>query len=106
MENKNDDAPQINHLSWLIGGAQGSGVDSSANIFSRACVLGGLWTYGLREYYRGSFRSFTRATGRNPHAENEVIGSDNVFIRQKHMLSIVAGSLQALGDISERVGTS
>src|SRR2546426_4558647 len=51
MENKNDDAPQINHLSWLIGGAQGSGVDSSANVFSRTCVLGGLWTYGLREYY-------------------------------------------------------
>jgi 2-oxoglutarate ferredoxin oxidoreductase subunit alpha len=35
----------------MIGGAQGSGVDSSANIFAGACVLGGLWTYGLREYY-------------------------------------------------------
>ena len=41
----------VNDLSWLIGGPQGSGVDSSANIFSRTCVLGGLWTYGLREYY-------------------------------------------------------
>jgi 2-oxoglutarate ferredoxin oxidoreductase subunit alpha len=35
----------------MIGGAQGSGVDSSANVFARACVLGGLWIYGLREYY-------------------------------------------------------
>lgn len=35
----------------MIGGAQGSGVDSSANIFSRACVLAGLWVYGTREYY-------------------------------------------------------
>jgi 2-oxoglutarate/2-oxoacid ferredoxin oxidoreductase subunit alpha len=40
-----------NNLSWMIGGAQGSGVDSSANIFSRACALGGLWIYGTREYY-------------------------------------------------------
>ena len=30
-----------NSLNWLIGGAQGSGVDSAANIFSRACAQGG-----------------------------------------------------------------
>ena len=35
----------------MIGGAQGSGVDSSANIFSRACALAGLWVFGTREYY-------------------------------------------------------
>ena len=35
----------------MIGGAQGSGVDSSANVFARACVLAGLWVYGTREYY-------------------------------------------------------
>ena len=35
----------------MIGGAQGSGVDSSANIFSRAFALGGLWIFGTREYY-------------------------------------------------------
>jgi len=35
----------------MTGGPQGSGVDSSANIFAGACVLGGLWTFGLREYY-------------------------------------------------------
>ncbi len=42
---------KINDLSWMTGGPQGSGVDSSANIFAGACVLGGLWTFGLREYY-------------------------------------------------------
>ena len=42
---------KTNELAWMIGGAQGSGVDSSANIFARACVLGGLWVFGTREYY-------------------------------------------------------
>jgi len=42
---------KVNDLSWMTGGPQGSGVDSSANIFAGACVLGGLWTFGLREYY-------------------------------------------------------
>jgi 2-oxoglutarate ferredoxin oxidoreductase subunit alpha len=40
-----------NSLSWLIGGAQGSGVDSAANIFSRACAQGGLHVFRKREYY-------------------------------------------------------
>lgn len=40
-----------NDLTWLIGGAQGSGVDSSANIFGRACAYGGLYVFGKREYY-------------------------------------------------------
>ncbi len=42
---------KINHLNWLIGGAQGSGVDSAANMFARACASGGLHVYGQREYY-------------------------------------------------------
>src|SRR5712691_12204988 len=37
---------KVNDLSWMTGGPQGSGVDSSANIFAGACVLGGLWTFG------------------------------------------------------------
>ena len=35
---------------WMAGGPQGSGVDSSANIFARACCYGGLHVYGKREY--------------------------------------------------------
>src|SRR5213594_1418611 len=42
---------KVNDLSWMTGGPQGSGVDSSANIFAGACAIGGLWTFGLREYY-------------------------------------------------------
>lgn len=42
---------KINQLSWLIGGPQGSGVDSGANIFSRACAYGGLYVFGKREYH-------------------------------------------------------
>lgn len=41
----------INHCSWMIGGPQGSGVDSSATLFARACAEAGLWIYGRREYH-------------------------------------------------------
>jgi 2-oxoglutarate ferredoxin oxidoreductase subunit alpha len=36
---------------WRTGGPQGSGVDSGANIFARACCYGGLHVYGKREYH-------------------------------------------------------
>jgi 2-oxoglutarate ferredoxin oxidoreductase subunit alpha len=42
---------KIAQLSWMIGGPQGSGVDSGANIFSRAVAYGGLYVYGKREYH-------------------------------------------------------
>jgi 2-oxoglutarate/2-oxoacid ferredoxin oxidoreductase subunit alpha len=35
----------------MIGGAQGSGVDSSANIFARSCALAGFWIFGDRQFY-------------------------------------------------------
>jgi len=35
----------------MAGGSQGSGVDSAANIFGRACGYGGLYVYGRREYH-------------------------------------------------------
>jgi 2-oxoglutarate ferredoxin oxidoreductase subunit alpha len=40
-----------NDLSWMIGGVQGSGVDTSANVFARAAATGGLSVFGKREYY-------------------------------------------------------
>jgi 2-oxoglutarate/2-oxoacid ferredoxin oxidoreductase subunit alpha len=51
-----------NSLTWVIGGAQGSGVDSAANIFSKACSNGGLHIFGKREYYsniKGEHSYFT-----------------------------------------------
>ena len=38
-------------LAWRVGGPQGSGVDTAAGIFQRACALGGLNVFGRREYY-------------------------------------------------------
>ncbi len=66
-----------NSLSWVIGGAQGSGVDSAANIFSRACAAGGLHVFGKREYYsniKGEHSYFTvRVSDRPVHSHvNEI----------------------------------
>ena len=38
-------------FSWMIGGAQGSGVDTPASIFSKAVATAGYHIYGNREYY-------------------------------------------------------
>ena len=35
----------------MIGGVQGSGVDTSAIVFSKAAAAGGLYVFGKREYY-------------------------------------------------------
>jgi 2-oxoglutarate ferredoxin oxidoreductase subunit alpha len=61
--------PPSNRLTWVIGGAQGSGVDSAANIFSRACAQGGLHIFGKREYYsniKGEHSYFTVRVSDNP----------------------------------------
>ncbi len=42
---------KVNDLAWIVGGAQGSGVDSAATVFARACASGGLHVFGKREYY-------------------------------------------------------
>ncbi len=55
-------AHRVNDLSWMIGGPQGSGVDSSANTFARACAHAGLNVFGKREYYsniKGEHSYFT-----------------------------------------------
>lgn len=38
-------------LCWMIGGPQGTGVDSSATLFARAAATAGYWIYGRREYH-------------------------------------------------------
>ena len=38
-------------VNWMAGGPQGSGIDSAASIFARACGYGGLYIYGKREYH-------------------------------------------------------
>ena len=41
----------INHVSWMVGGPQGSGVDSAATLYARAVAEAGLWVFGNREYH-------------------------------------------------------
>jgi 2-oxoglutarate ferredoxin oxidoreductase subunit alpha len=41
----------VNGVNWMAGGAQGSGVDTAANIFGKACGYGGLYVFGRREYH-------------------------------------------------------
>jgi 2-oxoglutarate ferredoxin oxidoreductase subunit alpha len=38
-------------VAWLVGGPQGSGVDSAATIYARSVAEGKLQIYGEREYY-------------------------------------------------------
>jgi 2-oxoglutarate ferredoxin oxidoreductase subunit alpha len=58
-----------NSLVWMVGGAQGSGVDSGANIFARACCYGGLYVFGNREYHsniKGLHSYFQIRVAENP----------------------------------------
>jgi 2-oxoglutarate ferredoxin oxidoreductase subunit alpha len=41
----------LDSMNWMAGGPQGSGVDTAANIFGRACGYGGLNVFGRREYH-------------------------------------------------------
>src|SRR2546428_11924651 len=38
-------------LAWMMGGPQGGGVDSWANVCAGACAAGGLHIFGKREFY-------------------------------------------------------
>ncbi|RMF30817.1 MAG: 2-oxoacid:acceptor oxidoreductase subunit alpha, partial [Candidatus Nitrosothermus koennekii] len=58
----------INELVWVTGGPQGSGVDTSANIFAKACALAGLNLFGKREYHsniKGEHSYFTIRVSNN-----------------------------------------
>ena len=56
-------------FSWMIGGAQGSGVDTPASIFAKAVAAAGFYVYGTREYYsniKGEHSYFQVRFGRKP----------------------------------------
>ncbi len=87
-----------NSLNWVIGGAQGSGVDSAANIFSRACALGGLHIFGKREYYsniKGEHSYFTVRVSelpiRSPLEELNVLVSFDAETVLRHFEEVVSG---------------
>ena len=59
-------------FTWLIGGPQGSGVESGANIFSKVCAQMGYQIFGKREFYsniKGEHSYFTvRVSDENIHS--------------------------------------
>ncbi len=58
-----------NRLTWVTGGPQGSGVDTVANVFAKACALGGLYIFGKREYHsniKGEHSYFTILASERP----------------------------------------
>src|SRR2546428_158828 len=73
--------PKVNDVTWMTGGPQGSGVDSSASIFAGACVSGGLWTFGLREYY---------SSIKGPHSYFEVRVNDNRIMSHVNEVDLLA----------------
>ena len=62
----------ITDFTWLIGGPQGSGVESGANIFSKVCAQMGYQIFGKREFYsniKGEHSYFTvRVSDENIHS--------------------------------------
>jgi len=59
----------VNTISWLIGGPQGSGVDSAANIFAKTCAKQGFHIFGKREFYsniKGEHSYFTIRLSEKP----------------------------------------
>src|ERR1700745_2442491 len=65
----------------MTGGPQGSGVDSSANIFAGACALAGLWTFGSREYY---------SSIKGPHSYFEVRANSERVRSQVNNVNLLA----------------
>lgn len=92
MNNKNDD------LAWRVGGPQGSGVDTAAGIFQRACAAGGLNVLGRREYYSnimGRHSYFdVRVAHRRVHVHRDRVQLLTTFESEslaRHAVSVVEG---------------
>jgi len=85
-------------LAWRVGGPQGSGVDTAAGIFQRACALGGLNVFGRREYYSnimGRHSYFdVRVAHRRVHIHRDRVQLLTTFDPEtlaRHAISVVDG---------------
>jgi len=92
VNNKNDD------LAWRVGGPQGSGVDTAAGIFQRACAVGGLSVLGRREYYSnimGRHSYFdVRVSHRPVHVHRDRVQLLTTFESEslaRHAVSVIEG---------------
>ncbi|HUI86552.1 MAG TPA: 2-oxoacid:ferredoxin oxidoreductase subunit alpha [Nitrososphaerales archaeon] len=84
-----------NDFAWMIGGAQGTGVDTSANVFARAAATGGLFVYGKREYYsniKGEHSYFQVRLSRTPiHSHVDTVDMLSTFDEEtlfRHALEV------------------
>ena len=85
-------------FTWLIGGPQGSGVESGANIFSRVCAEMGYQVFGKREFYsniKGEHSYFTvRIADKKIHSNvNDVnlmasFDAETIF---RHYAEVISG---------------
>ena len=85
-------------FTWLIGGPQGSGVESAANIFSKVCAEMGYQIFGKREFYsniKGEHSYFTvRVADKKIHSNvNDVnlmasFDAETIF---RHFNEVISG---------------
>jgi 2-oxoglutarate ferredoxin oxidoreductase subunit alpha len=85
-------------FTWLIGGPQGSGVESAANIFSKVCAEMGYQIFGKREFYsniKGEHSYFTvRVADKKIHSNVNAVNlmasfdAETVF---RHFDELVSG---------------
>ena len=85
-------------FTWLIGGPQGSGVESGANIFSKVCAEMGYQIFGKREFYsniKGEHSYFTvRVSDKKIHSNvNDVtlMASFDAETLFRHYGEVVSG---------------
>lgn len=89
---------QQEELAWRVGGPQGSGVDTAAGIFARACAIGGFHLFGRREYYsnimgRHSYYD-VRVGHRVLHCHRDTVDLLTTFEEEtlaRHALSVTEG---------------
>ncbi len=99
-------------LAWRVGGPQGSGVDTAAGIFQRACALGGLNVFGRREYYSnimGRHSYFDVRVAHHPvHSHCDEVQLLTTFEDEtlaRHAVSVVEGGalVYAAKDVDKQV---
>ena len=65
-------------FTWMIGGPQGSGIETAANIFSRVSAKLGYQVFGKREYYSNikGMHSYFAVRISDQNIQSNVIGTD------------------------------
>jgi 2-oxoglutarate ferredoxin oxidoreductase subunit alpha len=82
----------------MAGGPQGSGVDTAATIFGRACGYGGLWVFGRREYHsniKGLHSYFHQRISKTPTLANisdvNLLAAFDAETAVRHLSEVVSG---------------